>query len=397
MRRIRVDVAGLGLLVGASIGCGDPPPVPVPVVEAAADEGAWTHGLRFEDGVVIDQIATTPGVVEPGGALTVRWRASGPVQGRRARVGLWPPRAGSRQVALGGQGAPPPQVPPDPRALEEIVELKDGEGSVELRVPAPWHPAQVLVTLELLDGDAAVPVVEGPRRHDGQGQLALVDVTPTPTHAIAVPMPSAPALDGRLDDAGWAAAVPHPMVHSLDGEPYDERPSTVRFAWDAQALYVGAEIEDPDVWSEYVQRDDPLWNQEVFELFVFGDERRRDYLELQVSPRGTVFDARFERYRKGDQAWNGTWQAAVDLRSSTLDQRRDRDAGWGVEMAVPWAEICEHTEVTCPVEAGQTLRVNAFRFERPRGGSAIGLAVSPPKVPDFHAPEGSVVLELGGP
>jgi hypothetical protein len=187
------------------------------------------------------------------------------------------------------------------------------------------------------------------------------------------------------------------MVHSLDGEPYDERPSTVRLGWDAAALYVAAEIDDPDVWSEYERRDDPLWNQEVFELFVLGAADRRRYLELQVSPRGTAFDARFARYRDGDEAWNGRWQAAVDLRG-TLDDRRDRDDGWSVELSIPWAEICEHTQTTCPPAPGQTLRINAFRFERPQGEGRppVGLSLAPPRVPDFHAPELSAVLELGG-
>ena len=40
--------------------------------------------------------------------------------------------------------------------------------------------------------------------------------------------------------------------------------------------------------------------------------------------------------------------------------------------------------------------VNAFRFERPDKKAAIALALSPPRVPDFHAPENAAVLELGG-
>ena len=32
----------------------------------------------------------------------------------------------------------------------------------------------------------------------------------------------------------------------------------------------GGQIEDPDIQSEYTRQDDPLWNQEVFEVFIFG-------------------------------------------------------------------------------------------------------------------------------
>jgi hypothetical protein len=393
--------------------CADPPAVPVPVVEGPSEPGAWAHAIEFEGGVLVDAIST-PDAVEPGDALEVDLRVEGPAEGLRARAIAWPPRAGARQVAQGGVGAPPREVPLDPRARVVEQPLSAGPQSLALPVPDPWFSPQVMVTLELFDGDRRVPARSGPRREDGVAMLALVDVPARPPTVVAVPMPEPPRLDGRPDDPGWHTAEPWPLVHSLDGEPYDERPGSVRLGWDAAALYVAVEITDPDVWSEYGRRDDPLWNQEVFELFVFGDAERKafgaagdeptrpsmKYLELQVSPRGTVFDARFAEYRKGDEAWNGAWQAAVDLRG-TLDDRRDRDEGWSAELSVPWTEICEHTETACPPAPGQTLRINAFRFERPQGPQGdprppVGLALAPPRVPDFHAPELSAVLELGG-
>lgn len=391
-----------GVMLASTLACADPPAPAVPVIEGPSDAtepGAWAQALEFEGGVIIDAIAT-PDAVEPGQPLRVDLRVQGPVEGLRARFIVSPPRAAARQVARGGVGAPPVELPLDARARVTQAPLAAGAQSIELPVPDPWFPPQLLVTLELLDGDRRVPAHAGPRREDGVAMLALVDVPARPPTIVAAPMPAPPVIDGRPDDPGWAAAEAWPLVHSLDGEPYPDRPGTVRLAWDANALYVAAEITDPDVWSEYARRDDPLWNQEVFELFVFGDAERRGYLELQVSPRGTVFDARFARYRKGDEAWNGRWQAAVDLRGS-LDDRRDRDEGWSAELSIPWAEICEHTETSCPPSPGQTLRINAFRFERPQGSEAhppapVGLALAPPRVPDFHAPELSAVLELGG-
>lgn len=379
-------------------GCGGPTPQAnersVAIVEAA-EPGTWSHSLTFANGVTIDGIAT-PDRVEPGAAFEVRWRATGSLDDLRLRLRAWPPRAGSRQVALGGVGAPPPVAPIDPRVVElEPVALTE-HGAATIELPAPWHPDQVLLTATLLDGDSPVPATAGPRRHDGVAQLALVDVVPRPTAVAAASTDTPVEVDGQLDEAVWQRATATELVHSLDGEPYLDRPGSVRFAWDAQALYVGAQIEDPDVWSQYTQRDDPLWKQEVFELFIFGDAARRGYLELQVSPRGTVFDARFDDYRKGQPAYDGAWRSAVQLRG-TLDNRRDRDEGWSAELAVPWSEICEHTEVACPVAAGTSLRINSFRFERPEKRPAVGLALSPPRVPDFHAPENSAVLTLEAP
>jgi hypothetical protein len=80
----------------------------------------------------------------------------------------------------------------------------------------------------------------------------------------------------------------------------------------------------------------------------------------------------------------------------TLDDRSDVDRGWTVEAADAWAEVCEHTSIECPVQAGRSLRLNGFRLERPRQGPPAGLALSPTKVPDFHAPENAAIVELEG-
>jgi hypothetical protein len=107
-----------------------------------------------------------------------------------------------------------------------------------------------------------------------------------------------------------------------------------------------------------------------------------------------TFDARFEQYRKGDQDWDSDWQTAVAL-DGTVDRGQDRDRGWTAELAVPWSEICQNTEVQCPVGEGTELRMNLFRFERPKDGPPIGLSLSPTLEPDFHAPENAAIVELG--
>ena len=253
----------------------------------------------------------------------------------------------------------------------------------------------------MADSAGTMPVTEGPRRHDGLGVLAVLDVDPLPTSVVAAR--GSVSIDGVLDESLWTSAPRTALVDSLAGEPVrlgakredapGWGPTEVAFAWDESSLYVAAWLPDRDLRGTFTTRDEPIWKEEVFELFVFGDARRADYLELQVSPRGVQFDSRFERYRNGDEAWNSAFAAPVDVRG-TIEAPEDRDEGWTTELAVPWSEVCEHTEVECPVGPGTTLRVNTFRLERPRKGSAVGLALSPTRVPDFHAPENSAVLEL---
>src|SRR5690606_20399574 len=154
-----------------------------------------------------------------------------------------------------------------------------------------------------------------------------------------------PVIDGVLGEAAWSGAG-HPLVASLEGETIDSEGSRVWFAWDDAAFYVAAELEDRDIWSEYETRDDPLYRQEAFEVFVAGDESVIPYLEFQVSPRNVIFDAAFVRYREGDEGFNGGWRHAVEV-DGTLE-RGNRDRRWRVELAFAWPELCAHTRLACP-------------------------------------------------
>jgi hypothetical protein len=354
--------------------------------------------VTFSDGSRIADVVVSPAPVRPGEPLKVSFAGLSPL--RSGRVVLAPPRVAGREVAQGGpEAARAPAPEADARVRSTWFRSVDDERvEVEIEMPAPWHPATAVLTLEL---DGKAQAVDGPRMHDGAAVLALAPVARVPTEMQAIKANEAIEVDGRLDDAVWSAAPAVDLVHSLDGEPVPSVRSRVQLAWDETNLYVAAALEDDDVWSEYTEHDDPLWQQEVFEVFVFGDADvseddpaiRRDYLELQVSPRGVTFDARFASHRKGDHDWDSRWRTAVEVRGD-LDDRRGRDEGWTVEVAIPWEEICAHTSMRCPPSVGARLRMNLFRLERPREGGSIGLALSPTLVPDFHAPENAAIVEL---
>lgn len=386
------------LVASLLLGCGEPVPGRSALELDARNPAEGSADLwRFRDRAVLSKLVVPLHPITPGAPVSVAFDVS--VYGE-FEVSVSPPRAVAREVALGGPGAPPPVVPADPRTQTVRVEGK-GHLEAELLLAAPWHPSTAVLTVRRISGSRTLPVVEGPRRRDGVGVLAVLDVVPTPTGVTA--MHGTVTVDGTPDEPLWASATRSPLVDSLAGEPVrlgaaredvpDWGPTQVAFAWDETHLYVAAWLPDQDLRGTYTERDAPLWKEEVFELFVFGDDRRADYLELQVSPRGVQFDARFERYRKGDEAWNGDFAAPVAV-GGTIEAPADEDEGWTTELAVPWSDICQHTEVVCPVGPGMRLRVNTFRLERPRKGPTVGLALSPTRVPDFHAPENSAVLEL---
>ena len=80
-----------------------------------------------------------------------------------------------------------------------------------------------------------------------------------------------------------------------------------------------------------------------FEVFLDPDGDTHRYAELEINHLGTVWDLRLEKpYRDGEPAVN-EWDVA-GLRSGvflegTLNNPTDRDTGWTVELAIPWAAL----------------------------------------------------------
>jgi hypothetical protein len=344
--------------------------------------------IGFADGTRVFDVEVSPVPLLPGGACTVKWKMASRTPAGTVHMGVLPPRSGARQRLR-----EPGPVPVDPRDRWVSVASSEGASQAEITLPDEWHPQTAMILMKLEDPSGGlVPAASGPRRADGVAVLASVAVEARPTEAVARKAVIAPVLDGRLDDAVWGEGA-HELVHSIGGEPFSGAATRVYFAYDDSFLYVAGDLPDRDLWTTYTQHDDPLYKQEVFEVFVAAENDGTDYLEYQVSARNVTFDARFERHRRGDTGWNGSFETAVDVRG-TIGDRSDRDQGWSVEIAIPWQEICENTRVECPPQAGQRLRVNAFRLEHPRKAPAFGLALSPTRRPDFHAWGNAAVLVL---
>jgi hypothetical protein len=343
---------------------------------------------------------------KPGTGVFVEFESVG-LSGVRGRLGLMPPRSAARQEVAFDM----PGQPADPRSVWINIELGvDGPQRFELPPPGDdWHAPWAVVVLELRRGWSALPARSGPRSEmlsdetratGGRVVLGVVAVERAPTRLQAWASASPIVLDGVLDEPVWQR-VGAALADSRTGEPASDTnarlggPTRTWFAWDADHLYVAGSLPDFDLHAPHRERDDPLYRDEAFEVFLAGDNSGARYLEHQVSARGVMFDSRFAKYRKGDESWNGEWRSAVAL-DGDLD-RRGYDRGWTVELAFAWTELCEHTKIECPPEPGQELRINVFRLDKPDREQQVGLALSPTLEPDFHAWANAAELELLGP
>jgi hypothetical protein len=177
-------------------------------------------------------------------------------------------------------------------------------------------------------------------------------------------------IDGKLDELAWESAAPmgrFTCFGTKSGDP--EYETTTRVLWDDENLYVAFEATDPDIWSEITERDGPLWEGEVLEVYVDPDGDGRDYKEFEVSPLNAVIDLNIEREEDGRvpdwkayAEWNAEgWRTAVTV-DGDLTDRENEDRGWIVEMAIPFANF--PSAASRPPEIGDTWRVQLYRIDR---------------------------------
>lgn len=195
-------------------------------------------------------------------------------------------------------------------------------------------------------------------------------------------------IDGRLDEADWKRAAPARDFRLSHGKGSPRWKTRVKALWDDRNLYVAFECDDPDIFSPYKHRDEPIYNGEVVEVFLAtGDDVRR-YFEFEVSPANVLFDAtvvnrRPEGKMTVDMAWNAPGLRSAVRVNGTLNRRGDRDRRWTVELAIPFDDL----GLPRPVQPGDAWRINFYRIDRgtPEEFSAWSPTLADP--PNFHVPD----------
>jgi hypothetical protein len=180
----------------------------------------------------------------------------------------------------------------------------------------------------------------------------------------------APAIDGVVERPLWDQAPWSEAFVDIRGEHFEPGPrhrTRAKLLWDAQYLFVAAELDEPDLWGTYTQRDAVIYHENDFEIFLDPDSDSHFYYELEINALGTVWDLLLPwPYRDGNSAING-WDIA-GLRSAvsldgTLNDPLDTDRGWSVELALPWTILAECARRPAPPDHGDIWRLNFSRVQ----------------------------------
>jgi hypothetical protein len=211
-------------------------------------------------------------------------------------------------------------------------------------------------------------------------------------------------IDGRLDDAAWQRASWTEDFVDIEGDLKPKPPlrTRVRMLWDDMYFYIGAELTEPHVWATQAVHDSVIFHENDFEFFIDPNGDNHEYYEFEINALGTYWDLLLPRpYKDGGKPVNN-WEirglkSAVHV-DGTIDDPRDLDRGWTVELAVPWSALGELARTDAPPHDGDQWRVNFSRVEWPldtRAGIYHPVAGqpehnwvwTPQHVVDMHRPE----------
>ena len=195
--------------------------------------------------------------------------------------------------------------------------------------------------------------------------------------------------------------------------------------WDATNLYVAYRIEEPFVHAKYTNHNDPIYYDNDVEFFIAG---RDGYYEFELNAFNTSYEVfflwndayeksgfaqmpeftrskltpfngvGFKNHPRGGRLGNFNWsfpgkQTAVHI-DGTVNNDKDRDRGWTVELAFPWKglESLAKTEGrTLPPQEGDVWRMDFSRFntykEAPPAKDSGGWVWTRHGIWDSHIPE----------
>ncbi|MFO0678058.1 MAG: carbohydrate-binding family 9-like protein [Polyangiaceae bacterium] len=271
------------------------------------------------------------------------------------------------------------------------------------KVPDWVKGPELTVMTGIWKGDSRLRIVTGPNDGDNRaivGRFKTGLTAPQPEEHSGVPEVTSNKLaanekiviDGKGDDKGWGAAASiGPFVDVGTGKPNPGIPTqgNAKITWDDQNLYVLVDVQSTDVVGHFTTPDaqkgdwtttkqPKLWTKDTVEVMIDpdGDGDNKDYYEIQINPQNKIFKSQFDALQTpqpttpdgafGHEDWDAKIKSAVVVRG-TMDKPGDKDEGYTVEAAIPWASLSKAKNH--PPKNGDAWRMNFYAMKN-NGGTA---------------------------
>ncbi|GHT45598.1 hypothetical protein FACS189454_05360 [Planctomycetales bacterium] len=163
-----------------------------------------------------------------------------------------------------------------------------------------------------------------------------------PKHYVAAKTSTPPVIDGDISEKVWQLAEWTEEFRDIEGasKPLPYYATKAKMLWDQDYLYIAAELKDKHVWALLGQRDQIVYHDNDFEVFIDPSNRAHNYFEFEINAKNTMFDLfLIKPYRSGKGAlisWDCKGVKHAVKINGSLNDTSDEDTGWMVEMAIPF-------------------------------------------------------------
>ena len=181
-------------------------------------------------------------------------------------------------------------------------------------------------------------------------------------------------MDGKLDDLAWESTKWTDYFVDIEGnlKPKPFYKTRVKMLWDETYFYFAVDMEEPHVWAKLKQRDTVIFKDNDFEIFLDPDGDTHNYYELEVNALETEWDLillkPYHNASKGDKdvvvdSWDIPGLITKVHVDGTINNPKDRDKGWSVEIAIPWKALISNYRSNTPPKDGEQWKVNFSRVQ----------------------------------
>ncbi len=162
-------------------------------------------------------------------------------------------------------------------------------------------------------------------------------------------------IDGEADEKDWEKIAWSEEFIDIEGVSKPKYKTQMKMLWDETFFYVFVKMEEPHVWASLKERDTIIYYNNDFEIFVDPDGDTHNYYELELNAFNTLWDLFLTKpYREGTTVlndWTATGLKSAIKVNGTLNNPKDIDQNWTIELAIPWAAFRKsYNENNVPID-----------------------------------------------
>ena len=147
-------------------------------------------------------------------------------------------------------------------------------------------------------------------------------------------------IDGKPDDKAWSSAGTIELIFPWEAQTGAKQKTIARLLWDDENLYVSYECEDADITAVFAEHDDPTYRDDAVEIFINPMPSQTGiYFGLEMNALAVLYDyVMYDSKNLFKQFDLRGVKLATNI-EGTMNVHGDKDKGWSLEVAIPWANF----------------------------------------------------------